>query len=158
MPNLKCATLLLIALLGCKTPPAEEPAPEFTTSNGVRGAELERLILSERSSPVERWTNPQREPGGSVSNIGDLAVEPKIDGRVIGLRPRTGIVFISAGSESGLWRGAKFTVMRGDLYVSVLVADHIEPGWSGCHEETDWRKPENNGPQLDDEVTTRLDE
>jgi uncharacterized protein YhaN len=90
---------------------------------------------------------------GSDGQPGDFAVEPKIDGVVLGVSDKANLVLISVGKKDKVQVGYKFTVYRGSAYVSKLVVDKVEDGWSACRELKDFRKEEI---QQGDNVSTRV--
>ncbi|KAF0246654.1 MAG: hypothetical protein FD180_473 [Planctomycetota bacterium] len=79
--------------------------------------------------------------------------EPKIDGVVLGVSDKVNLVLISVGTKDKVQVGWKFTVYRGDTYVSKLVVEKVEDGWAACRELTDFRK---DAIQQGDKVSTRV--
>jgi hypothetical protein len=113
----------------------------------------DRVDRQEAAAPPEE---PEPEPEGylrSVPNIGDLAVEPKIDGEVLFLGRRDSHIVISAGSDQKVEKGMKFTVYRGERYVSKLVVTSARRGFAICREILDFRK---EPPRQGDSVSTRV--
>jgi hypothetical protein len=115
-------------------------------------AEMEKQLVSvsRDKNDIEQQLAYLRD---RVPNIGDLAVEPKIDGVVLGVSDKVNLVLISVGSKDKVQVGFKFTVYRGSQYISKLVVDKVEDGWSACRELTDFRK---DTIQQGDNVSTRV--
>lgn len=99
--------------------------------------DLESQLAERRPSP------PRHDPDET----------PKIDGFVMAVSDKVNLVLIDVGSDKSVEVGYKFTVYRGDEYVSRLVVDRVESGWSACRELTDFRKREI---QQGDNVSTRI--
>jgi hypothetical protein len=115
-------------------------------------AEMEKQLVdvSRAKNDIEQQLAYLRE---RVPNIGDLAVEPKIDGVVLGVSDKVNLILISVGGKDKVQVGYKFTVYRGSQYVSKLVVDKVEDGWAACRELTDFRK---DAVQQGDNVSTRV--
>ncbi len=115
-------------------------------------AEMEKQLVdvSRAKNDIEQQLAYLRE---RVPNIGDLAVEPKIDGVVLGVSDKVNLILISVGGKDKVQVGYKFTVYRGSAYVSKLVVDKVEDGWAACRELTDFRK---DAIQQGDNVSTRV--
>jgi len=115
-------------------------------------AEMEKQIVdvSRAKNDIEAQLAYLRE---RVPNIGDLAVEPKIDGVVLGVSDKVNLVLISVGTKDKVQIGYKFTVYRGSQYVSKLVVDKVEDGWAACRELTEFRK---DAIQQGDSASTRV--
>jgi peptidoglycan hydrolase CwlO-like protein len=115
-------------------------------------AEMEKQIveISRAKNDVEQQLAYLRE---RVTNIGDLAVEQKVDGIVLGVSDKVNLVLISVGAKDKVQVGYKFTVYRGSNYVSKLVVDKVEDQWSACRELTEFRK---DAITQGDSVSTRV--
>jgi peptidoglycan hydrolase CwlO-like protein len=115
-------------------------------------AEMEKQLVevSRSKNDIEQQLAYLRD---RVPNIGDLAVEPKIDGLVLGVSDKVNLVLISVGQKDKVQVGFKFTVYRGSQYVSKLVVDKVEDTWAACRELTDFRK---DTIQQGDKVSTRI--
>jgi hypothetical protein len=115
-------------------------------------AEMEKQIveISRAKHDIEQQLAYLRE---RVPNIGNLAVEPKIDGIVLGVSDKVNLVLISVGGKDKVEVGYKFTVYRGSTYVSKLVVDKVEDQWAACRELTEFRK---DSIQQGDSVSTRV--
>ncbi len=115
------------------------------------GDRMDRLATA--APPEEPATEPVSYLRGPTPNIGDLAVEPKIDGEILFLGRRNSLVVISAGSERKAVAGMKFTVYRGERYVSKVVVTSARRGFALCREILDFRK---EPPRKGDSVSTRV--
>lgn len=115
-------------------------------------AEMEKQLVdvSRAKNDIEQQLAYLRD---RVPNLGDLAVEPKIDGVVLGVSDKVNLILISVGGKDKVQVGYKFTVYRGSAYVSKLVVDKVEDGWAACRELTDFRK---DAIQQGDNVSTRV--
>lgn len=129
-------------------------AAAHTRLEQVLEAILERVERQAATAPPEE---PRPEPESTlrspVPNIGDLAVEPKIDGEVLFIGRRHAHMVISAGSALKVEKGMKFTVYRGDRYVSKVVVTAVRRGFATCREILDFRK---EVPRKGDSVSTRV--
>lgn len=115
-------------------------------------AEMEKQLVdvSRSKNDIEQQLAYLRE---RFPQVGDLTVEPKIDGVVLGVSDKVNLILISVGGKDKVQVGYKFTVYRGSQYVSKLVVDKVEDGWAACRELTDFRK---NAVQQGDNVSTRV--
>lgn len=115
-------------------------------------AEMEKQIVevSRAKNDVEQQLAYLRE---RFPNAGDLGVEPKIDGIVLGVSDKVNLILISVGGKDKVQVGFKFTVYRGSTYVSKLVVDKVDDGWAACRELTEFRK---DTIQQGDSVSTRV--
>lgn len=115
-------------------------------------AEMEKQIVevSRAKNDIEQQLDYLR---ARVPNVGDLAVEPKVDGIVLGVSDKVNLVLISVGGRDKVQVGFKFTVYRGSTYVSKLVVDKVDDQWAACRELTEFRK---DTIQQGDSVSTRV--
>lgn len=112
--------------------------------------EIQIVEVSRAKNDIEQQLAYMRE---RMPNVGELGVEPKIDGIVLGVSDKVNLVLISVGGKDKVQVGFKFTVYRGSTYVSKLVVDKVDDQWAACRELTEFRK---DTIQQGDSVSTRV--
>ncbi|KAF0241388.1 MAG: hypothetical protein FD180_4478 [Planctomycetota bacterium] len=115
-----------------------------------------RLDCQVAATPtIEQPAEPEKTEylRGGGGNIGDFAVDPRIDCQILYVDKDSPVIVISAGSNLKVETGMKFTVYRGSQYVSKIVVTAAGAGFASCRELLDFRKePLRQG----DPVSTRV--
>jgi hypothetical protein len=116
----------------------------------IAGMEKQMIDVSRLKNDLEQQQAYLQERS---HGMGDLAIEPKIDGKVQRISERTGLIRISVGRKDLVQVGYRFTVYRGSSYVSKVVVEKVGESWSECRELTDFRK---DVIEKGDSVSTRV--
>lgn len=77
----------------------------------------------------------------------------KIDGIVLGVSDKVNLVLISVGGKDHVKVGDRFTVYRGNTYVTKLVVDKVDDQWAACRELKEFQK---ETIQQGDSVSTKV--
>lgn len=110
--------------------------------------------LSDRVPGIPRRPTAD-EPPPDLGRRGRIDWDPpaKIDGRALSFESGSSRALISVGRKDGVREGFRFTVYRGEDYVTKLVVERVHGSWSVCRELKDFRKRD---PEDGDLVSTRV--
>jgi len=83
--------------------------------------------------------------------IGPFAEPPAVDGYVEAVNPKMNIVLINLGRQDDVRKGQKFSVIRGEKYVTEVKVFETHKSWSVTRSIPDLQK---RAPKVGDKVTT----
>ncbi len=86
-----------------------------------------------------------------IGPIGPFAEPPAVDGYVKAVSPDKNIVLINVGRQDGVRKGQKFSVVRGEQYVTEVRVFEAHKDWATTRSIPDMQK---TTPKVGDQVTT----
>jgi septal ring factor EnvC (AmiA/AmiB activator) len=113
---------------------AESEVTRLTSETEDQSGQIDSLgrqiaSLSDDRERLQTLIDMAKEAGFDVTS---LMAQPAINGKVVDVDPRAGVVVLSVGAQAEVKKGFRFQVFRGNQYVGEVIVDAVYPDLSAA--------------------------